>query len=76
MFRKIVCSYLFIGDTNFFFLFFFSLANKFNEMGKGRKGGGGKSGGEGREEGRKGGRGEDGWLEPEEWVKVGYILHE
>lgn len=61
MFRKIVCSYLFIGGTKFFFLFFFFLANKFNEMGKGKKEGGGKSGGEGREQGRKGGR-EEGFV--------------
>jgi len=56
MFRKIVCSYLFIGYTNFFSFYFFLPTNlmrwgKGGRKGEGRRGGKGGKGG--REEGRK-----------------------
>lgn len=58
MFRKIVCSYLFIGGTKFFSFSFFFLPTNLMRWGKERRKGEGKAGEregskEGREEGRK-----------------------
>ena len=64
MFRKIVCSYLFIGYTNFFSFYFF-LPTNLMRWGKGGREGEGKAGrGKG---GREGGREEGGREEGFVW---------